>query len=103
MLLGLSISPDMLREFCRRHHISSLSVFGSALRNELRPDSDIDVLVSFSAGRTPSLLRFVAAERELGALLGRRVDLVMREALLQHPNDPRTREIMATSRVLYAA
>lgn len=65
--------PD-LSEFCRRNGIRRLAVFGSALRDDFRPDSDVDILVEFEPG-TRIGLRFFALERELSALLGRKVDL----------------------------
>ncbi len=62
-----------------RYHVASLGLFGSYLRGTQRPDSDLDVLVSFSA--VPSLLRFIELENYLSDLLGVKVDLVLREAL----------------------
>ncbi len=66
--------PDILAEFCRRRHISKLALFGSVLRADFRPDSDVDVLVEFEPGQTPGLA-FFDIEAELSELLGRRVDL----------------------------
>lgn len=68
------IRTDALAEFCRRHHISKLALFGSVLRADFRPDSDVDVLVEFEPGQTPGLA-FFDIEAELSQLLGRRVDL----------------------------
>ena len=68
--------PDgYLEGFCRRNHISKLSLFGSVLRTDFRPDSDIDVLVEFESGKTPSLFDFVDLELELGKAVGRKIDL----------------------------
>ena len=62
--------------FCRRHNIRRLAVFGSALREDFRPDSDLDVLVEFESGLTPGLIRLAGMEIELSALLGgRKVDM----------------------------
>jgi predicted nucleotidyltransferase len=63
-----------LAELCRRRHITKLALFGSILRPDFRPDSDIDVLVEFEPGRTPGLA-FIDIQAELSGLLGRRVDL----------------------------
>ncbi len=63
-----------LAEFCRCHHIKKLALFGSVLRADFRPDSDIDVLVEFEPGQTPGLA-FFDIEAELARLFGRRVDL----------------------------
>ena len=70
----IDIPNDRINEFCRRHHIRRLSLFGSILRNDFRPDSDIDVLIEFEPG-TRVGLRFFSIEQELSALLGRKVDL----------------------------
>jgi predicted nucleotidyltransferase len=70
---------DHLPDLRARHHIASLAVFGSYARNEQRPDSDLDLLVTFT--RTPSFFDLVRAEDDVGALLGVRVDLVLRSEL----------------------
>ena len=67
---------SQLAAFCQRHHIKSLSLFGSVLREDFRPDSDIDVLVEFQPSRTPGLLKLASMESELSLLFGnRKVDL----------------------------
>jgi predicted nucleotidyltransferase len=71
---GVEIPREKIAEFCRRHHIRRLALFGSILRNDFRPESDVDVLVEFEAG-TKVGLRFFAIERELSELFGRSVDL----------------------------
>ena len=72
----VSIDRDAVSAFCRRHHITRLALFGSVLRDDFRPDSDVDVLVEFQAGHVPGL-NFVSIEREFSGLLhGRRVDMV---------------------------
>lgn len=68
------VSKDRIADFCRRHHIRRLSFFGSVLREDFRPDSDIDVLVEFDPEHVPGLA-FFAMERELSEILGRKVDL----------------------------
>ncbi len=73
---AISIASEQLAEFCRRHHIRRLSLFGSAIRPDFRPDSDIDVLVEFEEGHTPGLIRLGSIEAELSSLFGgRRVDM----------------------------
>ncbi len=72
----LVIDRSAVRAFCQRHHVARLALFGSALRDDFGPDSDVDVLVEFQPGHVPGL-DFVSMERELSGLLqGRRVDLV---------------------------
>jgi len=81
MEMQIEISKDQIAEFCRRHHIRRLSVFGSALHGNLRPDSDIDVLVEFEAEHIPGLFSMARMERELSFMLGRQVDLRTAEDL----------------------
>ncbi len=73
-LRNLTIPDEELAKFCRAHRIRSLAIFGSALRSDFRPDSDIDILVEFEPG-TRVGLNFFRIERELSELLGRKVDL----------------------------
>ena len=71
----IAVDRERLAAFCRRHHIRRLALFGSVLRDDFRPDSDVDVLVEFAPDRPVGLIRLAGIERELSALLGRRVDL----------------------------
>jgi predicted nucleotidyltransferase len=71
---ALVLDRDALAALCRRHGIRRLALFGSALRGELRPDSDLDILVEFTPGHSVGL-RFITIQSELTALLGRPVDL----------------------------
>jgi predicted nucleotidyltransferase len=71
---GIEIPKDRIAEFCREHRIRRLALFGSILRDDFRPESDIDVLVEFEPGAKVGL-RFFAIERALSELLGRKVDL----------------------------
>jgi len=93
----IEIPRQKIAEFCRRNHIRKLSLFGSVLRGDFGPDSDIDVLVEFVPGHTPGLA-LVTMEDELSALLGGlRVDLVMTKYL-----NRRIRErVLAESEVQY--
>jgi predicted nucleotidyltransferase len=68
------IPKDKIAEFCRRHHICRLSVFGSALRDDFAPDSDVDVLIEFQAGYAPGFA-FFDMQDELSRLFSKRVDL----------------------------
>ncbi len=72
----LVVSDDRIADFCRRLKITEMSVFGSVVREDFRFDSDIDVLVSFEAGASWSLLDVVTIQEDLAALLGRSVDLI---------------------------
>ena len=86
-----------LAEFCRRNHIRKVSLFGSAVGEQLGPDSDIDLLVEFEEGRTPGLFSIVRMEMELAEVLGRKVDLRTPEDLSQYFRD----EVMRDARVQY--
>src|SRR3989338_871850 len=72
--LPVEIPREQLAEFCRRNRIRKLSLFGSVLREDFAPNSDVDVLVEFEPGAKVGLLAFSRIERELSALLGRKVD-----------------------------
>ena len=74
--MKLKLPKQKIADFCRRHHIRKLAVFGSALRADFRPKSDVDVLVEFEPDHTPGLIRLAGMEIELSALLGgRKVDM----------------------------
>jgi hypothetical protein len=102
-MTSVEIPEKSMAEFCRRRHIRRLDLFGSVLREDFRPDSDIDVLVEFEAGSEPGLLQFSAIERELEAILGRKVDLVEREAVEQSENYIRRRHILRSLKPVYVA
>jgi len=70
----LGISDEQLAEFCKRHHIMRLALFGSVLRDDFGPSSDIDVLVEFEPAHTPGL-KFFSMEGELSSLVGAKIDL----------------------------
>ena len=72
---NLKIPREKLAEFCKKNHIRKLSLFGSALREDFSPDSDVDVLVEFEPNTRVGLIRLAGMEIELGEILGRKVDL----------------------------
>ena len=92
--------PDAeVAAICKRYHVRELSVFGSAARGDMTPDSDVDLLVDFEPEAPIGLLELSAIMREFSALLGRRADIAIKRAL-----KPRIRsEVLAEARVLYAA
>jgi len=71
---GITPPMDRIAEFCRHHHITRLSLFGSVIRDDFSPESDVDVLVEFEPGHTPAW-EFFGMQDELTTLFGRRVDL----------------------------
>ena len=96
---SLTIPRQALAAFCREHGISRMAIFGSALRGGLRPESDIDLVVTFEKGRTPGLLRLAQMELDLSVLFsGRKIDLRTPDDLSRYFR----REVMATAEVVYA-
>lgn len=72
---GIELPEDAIAKFCRRHRIQRLALFGSVLRDDFEPESDVDVLIEFEPGAGAGLIRLAGMEIELGELLGRKVDL----------------------------
>jgi len=100
MMKKLDIPQDRIAEFCRTHGIRRLAVFGSALRDDFGPDSDIDLLVEFEPDRIPTLFDIAGMEQELSALLGgRKVDLRTPEDLSRYFRQ----QVLAEAEVQYAA
>lgn len=96
---NIEIPKGKIAGFCRRNHIRRLAFFGSALRDDFRPDSDVDVLVEFEPRHAPGFLRLAGMERELSGLLGgRRVDMRTLEDLSRYFRD----EVAASAEVQYA-
>lgn len=99
MPVQIAVDREKIAEFCRRHHIKRLALFGSVLREDFGPDSDVDVLVEFEEGHAVGYLTFAGIARELTDLLGRSADIHTSTAL-----KPRIRaEIAETAAMLYAA
>ncbi len=101
--MKLEIPSDRVGDFCRRWGVSELALFGSVLREDFWPDSDVDVLVTFSPEATPSLFDHVEMEDELAKLFGRPVDLVSRGAVETSRNPFRKRSILESAQVIYEA
>jgi uncharacterized protein len=99
----VQLDMERLTDFCRRWGVSELALFGSVLRDDFRPDSDIDVLVSFSPDARRDLFDLVDMQDELSAMFARKVDLVCREGIERSHNFIRRKAILSTAEVLYAA
>lgn len=97
------LPPAVIAEFCQRWKIAELAVFGSALRDDFRPDSDIDLLVTFASDAEWSLFDHMHMQEELAERLGRRVDIVTRRSVERSRNWIRRRAILDSARVVYAA
>ena len=94
----LTISTHQLEAFCRRHHIRKFALFGSVLRDDFGPESDVDVLVEFEPGHVPGLA-FFDMEVELAHLIGRQVDLNTPQFLSQYFRET----VLEEAEVLYDA
>ena len=99
MLHGISFPQEQIAEFCRRHGVRRLSLFGSILREDFRPESDVDILVEFLPGRTPGMFGYGTMILELGEIIGREVDLRTPEDLSRYQR----LAIVGGARLLHAA
>ncbi len=96
---GLQIDQAQLTALCHRYHVRELSVFGSAARGEMRPDSDIDLLVEFLPQAKVDLVDYAGLMQDLAVLVGRKVDLVSKKGL-----KPLIRaSVLSEARLLYAS
>jgi uncharacterized protein len=98
MSAPITLPRDQIAAFCRRHHIERLSLFGSILREDFGPESDIDVLVEFEPGHVPGLA-FFSIQDELSELLGRPVDLHTPRFLSEYFRE----RVLSEAEVQYAA
>jgi hypothetical protein len=96
----IAIDQEKIEEFCRRYHVRKLSLFGSVLRPDFRPDSDVDVLVRFVTSAEITLSDLADMEAELSGLLNRKADLI-EEASLKNPY--RRHAILHSEKTIYAA
>lgn len=97
------VSQEQITRFCREWKIRRLAVFGSGAEGKLRPDSDIDLLVTFASGADWTMFDHYEMEEQLCKLFGREVDLVSVRALEENPNPAYRREIIGSARQIYAA
>jgi predicted nucleotidyltransferase len=95
--MRISVDSNVVADFCRRHRIRKLAFFGSVLRNDFGPESDVDVLVEFEPGHVPGLA-FLSMEEELSKILGRKVDLNTPGFLSPYFRD----QVVAEAEVQYA-
>ncbi len=98
----IEIDADGLAGFCQRWKIGELALFGSALREDFRPDSDVDLLVTFEPGARWSLFDLARMQAEMEAMFGRPVDLVERDAVEKSGNYIRRKSILRDLEVVYA-
>jgi len=95
------VPKDRIADFCRRWKITEFALFGSVLRDDFQPDSDVDVLVNFAEDARWSLFDLVSMQEELSVIFGREVDLVSRRGI-EHSRNPIRREaILSSAEVVY--
>ncbi|MHB0938187.1 MAG: nucleotidyltransferase family protein [Armatimonadota bacterium] len=99
----ITINLEQIADFCRRWKITEFALFGSVLRSDFRPDSDVDVLVTFAPDARWTLLDIAAMEEELQHLFDRPVDLVTKPSIEQSHNYIRRKSILDSAEVIYAA
>jgi predicted nucleotidyltransferase len=94
----IEFPKEEIEEFCKKHSIRKLSLFGSALRDDFTPESDLDILVEFDPSHIPGLIRLAGMELELGEILGRKVDMRTAQDLSRYFRD----EVLKSALVQYA-
>jgi predicted nucleotidyltransferase len=94
----IEFPKEEIEEFCKKHSIRKLSLFGSALRDDFTPESDLDILVEFDPSHIPGLIRLAGMELELGEILGRKVDMRTAQDLSRYFRD----EVLRSALVQYA-
>ncbi|MBD2310813.1 nucleotidyltransferase family protein [Desertifilum sp. FACHB-1129] len=101
--LRIKLPQQEIADFCQQWKVQEMSFFGSVLRDDFRPDSDIDVMVDFEDDATWGILELVRMKRQLKTLLGREVDLLTKKSIEQSHNRIRQQEILGTAQVIYVA
>ena len=96
--MHIELPKERIEEFCKRHHIRKLSLFGSALRDDFSPESDLDILVEFDPAHIPGFIRLAGMEIELTEILRRKVDMRTAQDLSRYFRD----EVLNSSKVQYA-
>lgn len=94
----IDLPKAKIAEFCRKNHIRKLSLFGSVLHGDFRPDSDVDLLVEFDSDHIPGFFKLAHMERELSGLIGKKVDLRTPQELSRYFRD----EVLSEAEVQYA-
>lgn len=100
--MKITLPKEKISEFCRKWKIAEFSLFGSVIRDDFGPESDVDVLVSFTTDACWSLLDHVEMQDELKDIFGRKVDLVSRRGIEHSRNTIRRKEILESAEVIYA-
>jgi len=96
--IHIEFPKEEIEEFCKKHYIRKLSLFGSALRDDFAPESDLDILVEFDPSHIPGLIRLAGMEIELTGLLGRKVDMRTAQDLSPYFRE----DVLSSAKVQYA-
>ncbi|UCG66650.1 MAG: nucleotidyltransferase family protein [Deltaproteobacteria bacterium] len=96
--IHIEFPKEGIEQFCKKHHIRKLSLFGSALRDDFTPESDLDILVEFDPAHIPGLIRLAGMEIELTGLLGRKVDMRTAQDLSPYFRE----DVLSSAKVQYA-
>ena len=100
---AVAIPKDQIADFCQRWQVTELALFGSVLRQDFQPASDVDILISFAPEAHWGLCALAQMQEEVEAILGRKADLVSRRAVEQSDNYIRRKSILSNLEVVYAA
>jgi len=103
MKANIPIPEEQIADYCRRWKIAELALFGAVLRDDFRPDSDVDVLVRFHPDARHTLFDMVRMQDELMRIFGREVHLVSRRAIEKSKNYLRKKTILESAKVVYGA
>lgn len=101
-IIAIDLSLEKIAEFCHRWQVTELALFGSVLRDDFRPDSDIDVMVQFHLEAHPTFSALDKMEAELETIFDREVDLITRQGIETSRNYLRRQEILSSAQVIYA-
>jgi len=96
--IPIEFPKEKIEEFCKKHYIRTLSLFGSALRDDFTSESDLDILVEFDPAHIPGLIRLAGMELELGEILGRKVDMRTAQDLSPYFR----KDVVSSAKVQYA-
>jgi uncharacterized protein len=102
-LIRIDIPMDQIAAFCHRWDVTEFALFGSVLREDFRPDSDIDVLVTFAPNSQQTLAGLIEMQEDIEAIFGRKVDLIDRKNIAQSRNYIRRKAILGTAKTIYVA
>jgi len=102
VLTAIALPEKEIKKFCQKWHIVEFALFGSVLRDDFRPDSDIDILVTFSPNAKRGLTETLQMRDELQAIFNRKVDLIVKSAIERSENWLRRKKILESAQVVYA-